>query len=358
MNAFPFPLYDGTSFPPKDGFLVKCPTILKKGLGDPYQKLFTIAPPEERLFKDHLGFSVMPITLEDKYFLIIGVRVHGYIEHKTKSIIGTDFNPVFPLAAFIDTITKFRSALPSKSVKVPKERQYSESEKFINFTIHEIRQLNRDIKAQAEEMTANLHKGNLDGNFLDYRAQNIYGASSLISIRLNSYDFHVNPSTLATDKKVKIPIFKKFEKTKHCLQVESGRKKVNIKFDGQSFHSIDGYDVFELLPFVLLENAIKYSPPGENIAVSFTEAKHSLEIIVNSLGPVLSKDEKEHLFEADFRGVNAMKVSRGSGTGLYFSKMVCDLHDIEISAQSQQQEITTFNGVPYSYFTVTLEIKT
>lgn len=313
---------------------------------------------EERLHTDPVGFSAMPITLDGKTYFVVGVRVEGYYDNKkTKAKIGPDFNPVFPLAAFIDTITKFRGAAPAKAFEAEKAKPLAESEKFVSFTMHEIRRLNLDVKAQAEEMTANLNRGYVDKDFLDYRAQNIFGTSSLISIRLNSYDFHVNPDALTSGSKIQIPIFRKFEKTKHCLQVECGRKKVQIKLDGQSFHSISGYDVFELLPFVLLENAIKYSPPEQTITVSFIEEKHHLEIIINSIGPTLSEDEQKHLFEADFRGVNARKTCDGSGTGLHFAKLVCDLHAVGISARSQQQELFRIKGVPYSYFTVTLEIK-
>ena len=115
------------------------------------------------------------------------------------------------------------------------------------------------------------------------------------------------------------------------------------------------YPIFELLPFVLLENAIKYSPPDESITVSFLEDKHGLQVIVNSIGPQLSEDEHKSLFQRDFRGTNAKKTSDGSGAGLHFAKLVCDLHKIQISARSQRQEKLRLNGVPYSYFTVTLE---
>ena len=221
--------------------------------------------------------------------------------------------------------------------------------------MHEIRRLNLDVKAQAEEMTGNISRGFIDKEFLDYRAQNIFGTSSLISIRLDSYDFHVNPEAFATGSKTPIPIFRKIEKAKHCLQVECGRKRVRIKLDGQSYQSITGHAVFELLPFVLLENAIKYSPPDQEITVSFVEENHRLEVIINSIGPILYEEEQKHLFERDFRGANAKRTSGGSGAGLHFAKLVCDLHKVGITARSHQQERLKLDGVPYSYFTVTLE---
>jgi hypothetical protein len=73
------------------------------------------------------------------------------------------------------------------------------------------------------------------------------------------------------------------------------------------------------------------------------------------LGPRLDEDEHRSLFQRDFRGRNATRTSDGSGAGLHFAKLVCDLHDIGISARSMQQEKLRISNVPYSYFSVTLE---
>jgi hypothetical protein len=356
MNPFPFPLSNGILFPPKDGFLVKCPSFLRTLSAQPYQKLFASLGDEERLCSDPVGFSVMPLNLDGAKYFVAGVRVEGFYDHKkTKGKIGSDFNPVFPLAAFIDTITKFRAAGAMGATGSPKTNQLSESDKFVSFTMHEIRRLNLDLKAQAEEMIANLSKGSVDATFLDYRAQNIFGTSSLVSIRLDSYDFHVNPEAFATGNKAQIQVFRKFEKTKHCLQVECARKKVHIRLDGQSYHAITGHAVFELLPFVLLENAIKYSPPNQEITVSFLTTGNRLEVIINSIGPLLYEEEQKHLFGRDFRGENARRTCDGTGAGLHFAKLVCNLHGVNIAARSFQQEKMKLNGVPYSYFTVSLD---
>lgn len=358
MNPFPFPLSDGVAFPPRDGFLVKCPTFLKTLSAQPYQRLFASLGDEERPSIDAVGFTVMPIELEGKKHFIVGIRVEGFYNHKkTKSKINSDFNPIFPLATFIDTLTRFRSNTAATALSaLPATVAAMESEEFVRFTMHEIRRLNLDVKAQSEEMITSLNRDPINKEFLNYRAQNIFGTSSLISIRLNSYDFHVNPN-LSLGEKNSIEIFKKFDKTKHCLQVECQRRQVKIKLDGTCHKLIQGYPIFELLPFVLLENAVKYSPHGQDITVLFKEDSQGLQVFVDSIGPQLSEEERKQLFQLNFRGANAKNASDGSGTGLHFAKLVCDLHDIQISVQSHQQERFRVNGIPYSDFTVTLNIK-
>jgi len=292
----------------------------------------------------------MPWNLEGKTWFIGGVRVEGFYDpKKTKAKIRSDFNPVFPLVAFVDTITKFRA-----QAQASKPEHSADSKEFVTFTMHEIRRLNLDIKSQAEEMIENLSRGSVDTNFLGYRAQNIFGTSSLVSIRLDAYDFHVNPAVFSTGTKISLQVYRKFEKAMHCLQVESRKKQTRIRFVGQSYDAIMGHSVLELLPFVLLENAIKYSPPNQEVTVTFQGAANRLEIIISSIGPTLFQSEEKDLFARDFRGVNAKKMCDGTGAGLHFARLVCDLHGIKIAARSNQTETLRLNGIPYSEFTVTL----
>ena len=60
--------------------------------------------------------------------------------------------------------------------------------------------------------------------------------------------------------------------------------------------------------------------------------------------------------EKGYRGTNTTHVP-GTGVGLYFAKMICDLHDIQIDINSHQQTVAEVNGVPYSLFQVILHIR-
>lgn len=61
-------------------------------------------------------------------------------------------------------------------------------------------------------------------------------------------------------------------------------------------------------------------------------------------------------FVKGFRGKEAKKVSSdGSGVGLYFVKLICDLHDVRISVSSNRDRLTTIDGITFAPFQVKLE---
>jgi len=118
----------------------------------------------------------------------------------------------------------------------------------------------------------------------------------------------------------------------------------------------NAYSTFEYIPFLLLENAVKYSPPGNAVNVFFEQDRNKLEDRVNSTGPFC--DDTSIVFEKGHRGEGAKKVSDGSGLGLYFVKTLCDIHSIDISVSSSKSDSLEVNNVPYGNFIVSLTFTT
>ena len=85
----------------------------------------------------------------------------------------------------------------------------------------------------------------------------------------------------------------------------------------------------------LLSNAIKYSPDGGLIAVSARAEPGEVRIAVRDHGIGLVQHEVERLFDRYYRGSNAVGTV-GTGIGLYFVKMVVELHKGRIRAESNE----------------------
>ena len=62
----------------------------------------------------------------------------------------------------------------------------------------------------------------------------------------------------------------------------------------------------------LLENAIKYSPPGGRVDVGLAPGQSGARLTVEDSGPGIPEEERAHVFERFFRGAQA----KGSGSGL------------------------------------------
>ena len=355
MIKFPFPILT-SSGDISDGFLVRCPSKIKKlslfHVKKHYLPLLKIQKP----VIDPFGFTVFPLNYGKIPLLICGIRIDGTFDRKkSKKHIGMEFNPVFPLSLFLDVINKFKTT--DHEVKSQDSHVLAtELNAFAEFVAHEIRKLNLQVKAQAETINMLVDSDRFDSQAVADTARSIFATSSLISVRLDAYDFQINPDRFSQGPKDEMTIYKKFDKTKKCLQTLCAKEHKKIIFSGESHDTILAYEILELLPFVLLENAIKYSPQQQEIDVVFTTENGSLKMSISSIGPILKSDEKTHVFERGFRGVNARAMQKsGTGTGLYFAKCVCDMHDIKISVDSDQKALFRLDNVPYSKFYLMLE---
>jgi signal transduction histidine kinase len=292
-----------------------------------------------------------------------------YIPKKIKNkIINTDFDKVFTENEVFDIIREFKSI--EKSYKdlekdfneldnriANNEKISEENTEFIGQTIHEIRRLNAAIKRQSEEAARSFSKdGARDNDFVKYRIDNIFATASLISSRLNAYDFSVNPNLAITQKRNYLSPYRKFEKVRHCLQSLFSRKNISMEFNGNSYSHIYANEIFELLPFLLLENCLKYTPNNQTVTVSFLDNPNTFEITIENIGPSLKSEEKSDVFQKNIRGKLARdKYRHGSGFGLYYAKNICDLHSIDISIEKDVIGKISLDGIDHEMFKISLK---
>ncbi len=84
----------------------------------------------------------------------------------------------------------------------------------------------------------------------------------------------------------------------------------------------------------LLNNAIKFSPPGEAIWISVYHQDDRMFIEVSDRGIGIPEEDKQHLFTTFFRGKNATNIE-GTGLGLNIVKRYTDLVQGTISVVSE-----------------------
>jgi two-component system sensor histidine kinase KdpD len=82
----------------------------------------------------------------------------------------------------------------------------------------------------------------------------------------------------------------------------------------------------------LLDNAVKYTPPGTAITVLATTAGDSVTVEVADRGPGLPRGEEERVFEKFYRGPSAS--GRGAGLGLAIARGIVAAHGGRIWAQN------------------------
>lgn len=238
-------------------------------------------------------------------------------------------------------------------LKAQNERLAGEAQgikEILNSTLHEVRR----FSAQLNKFSERLSRETEGQPHINQAAQSVLYTAGMISSRLAYTDIELNPRALESQTPLRSGIYKKFDKARRILAEEARDRGVTIRLDGESRIEIDALPVFELLPFVLLENGIKYSPPKQTVTVAFATTGRRQVVTVSSVGPAVTDAELPRLFEKGFRGIQTANLP-GEGLGLFLAQQVCNFHDISVRAEIGRRNLYTVGGISYADFRVVLE---
>jgi two-component system sensor histidine kinase KdpD len=112
--------------------------------------------------------------------------------------------------------------------------------------------------------------------------------------------------------------------------------------------SVDAVQVQQVL-VNLLENAVKFSPPGSAVRLAASIRDQELEVSVTNTGEEIPSDELEKIFERFYRLVSRQS-SRppGTGLGLAICKGIIEAHGGRISARSIGGETIFLFRLPFT----------
>lgn len=94
----------------------------------------------------------------------------------------------------------------------------------------------------------------------------------------------------------------------------------------------------------LLDNAVKFSPAGKEIAVSVRREAENVLIEIEDKGIGIPQEEINKIFDKFYQGQNALKQSvKGTGLGLTLVKHIIEAHGGRISVKSKPGKGSTFS---------------
>lgn len=215
-------------------------------------------------------------------------------------------------------------------------------------SLHEITRWASQVHTIAQRMLVRDKSVDFATNFQSASKdlRSLFKASEMLVDAFDYLGIYFNPSSAAFGRKRPVDLYKLVDKIRIILmEAEGAALNKKIFITGELRRNIDLYESFKIIPFCLLQNAIKYSFDGE-INISFSSSTNNIEIAVESSGPPISEAEKLKIFEKGYRGAWSKGMHHeGLGVGLYIAKIVADAHDLDIKVSSIARNYSR-EGIP------------
>jgi signal transduction histidine kinase len=90
------------------------------------------------------------------------------------------------------------------------------------------------------------------------------------------------------------------------------------------------------LVMILLDNAIKFTPPGGTIHVRMLSEDDRSTLIVQDEGAGIPADQLPRVFDRFYRGDPARARGEGAGLGLSIARWIADAHDAPVEITSSE----------------------
>jgi signal transduction histidine kinase len=126
------------------------------------------------------------------------------------------------------------------------------------------------------------------------------------------------------------------------LAAPAAAHRVSLSVDGQAVPVHADPDRIRQVLVNLLDNAIRYSPPGEAVRVTVSAAPDGVAVSVQDRGPGIPADEQARVFERFYRADKSRaRDVGGAGLGLSIAQTLVHAHGGHIVLESREGQGTT-----------------
>lgn len=229
------------------------------------------------------------------------------------------------------------------------ENGYKEVTTALNNTLHDVNKLSGFI-------IHTVRNDDINENNYKEKITTIRQWSQLIKSRLNLYDISSNKLMLTQGEKLDRDIFKLFYAIYKSFRALPNERNLSITigYNKEIRVKINVYSTYQLLPYIFIDNAVKYAPNNTSIKIHFDLSKKGLLISCKSVGPTPLKGELSFLSKRGYRSKSPfMKDIKGSGIGLSVARDICSKNDTKFTIVDPVEHDSIMG---YSYFEVLLFI--
>jgi two-component system, OmpR family, sensor histidine kinase CiaH len=247
------------------------------------------------------------------------------------------------LNASVFVLAGISSYLLARRTLAPIEAAHEQQKRFTADVSHELRtpltalRMESEVALLNDKLPANELRSTLQSNLeevakLETLINNLLRLTRLEADLLQQSFTGVNISHIARD-------------AVEQLQPLAARRKVTLKLEQGAKHvlALGDTDSLTQAVVILVDNAIKYSAPGDTVVIrTLQNDKQSILQVIDN-GPGISKQELTHVFDRFYRAEKSRNKQDGEGFGLGLSiaKMIADIHDAAITLTSKPGHGTT-----------------
>jgi signal transduction histidine kinase len=92
----------------------------------------------------------------------------------------------------------------------------------------------------------------------------------------------------------------------------------------------------------LIDNAVKYSPTGDEVEVAASARNGAIRVVVTDRGPGIARDQQRLIFEKFGRAKVGANAQPGTGLGLFIARSIAEAHGGTLDVSSRPEAGATF----------------
>ncbi|MBM7654384.1 sensor histidine kinase [Neobacillus cucumis] len=328
-------------------------SIVNKQMSNGQDILNEVIQMDEKLRKGRGEFRA-PDQNQDIHMLIASHDVYYKGQYIGQIYIGKDITFAYRLFHWILVIlivlgmvfvgvAIFISLRMSKRAMVPIKSAFKRQREFVGDASHELRTPLSVLlsSVDAMDMTLDTQKDEMAGKLLSNMREEVKRMTNLVSDLLTLARSDSNTIELKTEVFDLKPLAEKAIESLHPI---AAAKQIQFGLSApDDFNVMGDPQRLSQLIYILLDNAIKYTPEGGQVKLNLVKEGREVRIMVQDTGIGIKKEDYLKIFERFYRtDKSRSRQIGGHGLGLSIAKWIVETHKGTIQVTSELGKGSTF----------------
>lgn len=218
----------------------------------------------------------------------------------------------------------------------PIEEAHSAQARFVSDTSHELR-------TPLATMTTELEVALQDTSLSKQEMRDLLGSNLEEVQRLSKLSSML--LMLSSDSTTPLPrqTFSLYTSVQQAIERTQQAERITLHAPKKTVYVHANQQAIEELVLILLDNALKYSPPDSSVTIALAQTGHRLHVRIINGGDGIAPEHMPHIFDRFYRADSARTGSNGYGLGLALAKQISDSHGAGLTATSIHGGTTVFS---------------